>query len=269
MKPTVLLRDPDRVLLSTLVGKAHTGIDLMTVRIGNLLPHLNRPPNSSNSLGDSSVGVIPGDVEGDRVLTCVSPNRSHTSHINDNYWVGPTDIHVKPVQLDPKFQFKVMSEVQMPQSSETIIDSVVSKTLSLWDVCYPVLNHVPTVHSHGPPQKKGVSPGQCLVKIKHVKGVSCVSPCLSVPTGQNVGGRLQQFWHIWQEMGANPRVVSVLRDGYTLPFKQRPLLTRFPLVQSGYANPTKSWFLKEALVSLREKLVVEKVVVKSFTTDSS
>ena len=133
-------------------------------------------------------------------------------------------------------------------------------------MCYPVVNHVPTVHSHGPPQKKGVS------KIKHVKGVFCVSPCLSVPTapnvpnavaGKNVGGRLQQFWHIWQEMGANPRVVSVLRDGYTLPFKQRPLLTRFPLVQSGYANPTKSRFLKEALVNLIEKLVVEKVVVKS------
>ena len=64
-------------------------------------------------------------------------------------------------------------------------------------------------------------------------------------------------------MGANPRVVSVLREGYTLPFKQRPLLTRFPLVQSGYANPVKNRFLKEALLSLVNKLVVEKVVVKS------
>ena len=64
-------------------------------------------------------------------------------------------------------------------------------------------------------------------------------------------------------MGANPRVVSVLREGYTLPFKQRPLLTRFPLVQSGYTNPVKNRFLKEALLSLMNKLVVEKVVVKS------
>ena len=70
------------MLLSTLAGKAHTGIDLTTVRIGNLLPHLNRPPNSSNSLGDSSVGVVPGDAVGDGVPTLVSPN---TSHINDNY----------------------------------------------------------------------------------------------------------------------------------------------------------------------------------------
>ena len=48
-----------------------------------------------------------------------------------------------------------------------------------------------------------------------------------------------------------------------LPFKQRTRLTRFPLVQSGYANPVKSWSLTEALRSLIGKLVVEKVVVKS------
>ena len=61
-------------------------------------------------------------------------------------------------------------------------------------------------------------------------------------------------------MGANPRVVSALRDGYILPFKQRPLLMRS---QSGYANPVKNWFLKEALLHLMDKLVVEKVIVKS------
>ena len=64
-------------------------------------------------------------------------------------------------------------------------------------------------------------------------------------------------------MGSNPRVVSILKEGYTLPFKQRPLLTRFPLVQSGYSSPTKNMYLKEALISLMHKLVVEKVVVKS------
>ena len=64
-------------------------------------------------------------------------------------------------------------------------------------------------------------------------------------------------------MGANPGVLSVLRKGYTLPFKQRPFLTRSPLVHSGYANPVKNRFLKEALLNLMDKLVVEKVVVKS------
>ena len=43
----------------------------------------------------------------------------------------------------------------------------------------------------------------------------------------------------------------------------RPPLTRIPLIQSGYANPVKNWFLKEALLALIDKLVVEKVVVRS------
>ena len=47
------------------------------------------------------------------------------------------------------------------------------------------------------------------------------------------------------------------------PFKQRPRLTRFPLVQTGYASPTKNMYLKEALLSFMNKLVVEKVVVRS------
>ena len=132
--------------------------------------------------------------------------------------------------------------------------------------------HVHTVHFAGHPQKKGLSPDLLVRKIKHVKGVSCVSPCLFAPlvhsvpcvvNRQNVGERLQKFWHIWQEMGANPQVVSILKDGYALPFKMRPPLTRLPLSRSGYANPAKNRFLKEALLTLINKLVVEIVVVKS------
>ena len=47
------------------------------------------------------------------------------------------------------------------------------------------------------------------------------------------------------------------------PFKMRPPLTRSPVVQSGYANPVKKRLLKEALQALMQKLVVEKVVVRS------
>ena len=139
-------------------------------------------------------------------------------------------------------------------------------------VSYPVVFHAPTVHSRGPPQKNGVSPAPCQSKIKQVKGVCCVNPCLSVPSvpnvpnavsEQNVGGRLQKFWQVWQNMGVNPRVVSILKEGYTLPFKQRPRLVRFPLVQSGYTSPIKNLHLKEALLSLMNKLEVEKVVVRS------
>ena len=84
-----------------------------------------------------------------------------------------------------------------------------------------------------------------------------------VVTETGVGGRLQSFWQVWQKLGSNPRVVSLLKDGYSLPFRERPHLSRFPLIVSKYANPSRSKALVEALWSLRQKRVVERVVVKS------
>ena len=54
------------------------------------------------------------------------------------------------------------------------------------DVSYPVVFHAPSVHFLGPLQKKGVKPVHCQNKIKHVKGVCCVNPCLFVPSVSNV-----------------------------------------------------------------------------------
>ena len=67
----------------------------------------------------------------------------------------------------------------------------------------------------------------------------------------------------WLTLGANPKVVSILREGYTLPFKTRPPLTRSPVIKSGYAHPGKSKALFQALTELINKLVVEKVVIRS------
>ena len=140
------------------------------------------------------------------------------------------------------------------------------------DVFFHVATHAPSVATTGLPQKKGLSPIPVLRKIKHVNSVSCVDPCLFVQNAQGVptvvhdgpvGGRLQKFWQVWQRLGANPRAVSILKEGYSLPFRLRPPLTRVPIIQSSYANPVKSRFLKEALISLQGKLVVEPVLVRS------
>ena len=148
----------------------------------------------------------------------------------------------------------------------------VSKVHQNQIVSCPVAYHVPFAGTSGPPQKKGISPVHMKGEIKHVKGVSCVVPCLfgpnvpsapSVANSLTVGGRLQKFWQVWEKLGSNPRVVSILKEGYTLPFKMRPPLARSPVVRSGYANPVKNRFLKEALTALMQKLVVEKVVVRS------
>ena len=247
MNPAVLVRDLDRVLLSTLAGEAPTYINPTNTGIKRPPLPLNKLPSSNSSLGVSLVGAVPGDVDG--VPTLISPNLSLISIINDNYCVGPTPFHVVSSGGPKVSKQSVSNDSVVKQFSCTdstklscIKDSKNSKLLDCKIVSYLVVDHAPIVLSHGPPQKKGVSPNLYQSKIKHAKGVCCVSPCLSAPyvlnipnavAGQTVGGRLQNFWQVWQEMGANPRVVSVLRYGYI------------------------------AFLSLMSQLVVEKVVVKS------
>ena len=121
-------------------------------------------------------------------------------------------------------------------------------------------------------QKKDISPSKSKREINPVKGVSIVDHCVfaqTVPSTPNVahvkpvGGRLQDFWQIWSLLGANQREVSILKDGYILPFKLRPPLVRDPLISSGYANPLRNLYLKEALHALIIKKAVERVRVQT------
>ena len=209
-----------------------------------------------SSHGGNSVDPDQEDVGVVEVPTLVFPGTSPLNNPNDNYCSNPNPQCVNLIKGESK---SCLTQVTKRQKLNLVVD------------CH-VACHAPIAHLPGLPQKKGVSPALYYSRIKHVKDVCCVNHCLFVPPAlnapnavpeQNVGGRLQEFWQVWQAMGSNPRVVSILKEGYTLPFKQRPVLTRFPVVQSGYANPTKNMYLKEALLSLRGKLVVEKVVVKS------
>ena len=121
-------------------------------------------------------------------------------------------------------------------------------------------------------ENKDIRPNQNQTEIKFVKPVCCVNPCLYVPTVQNVphvvpnppvGARLQRFWQVWHFLGANKRVVSILQEGYTLPFKEKPPLTRSPVIISGYANPVKNKHIKDSLQALLQKQAVEKVTTPS------
>ena len=60
-------------------------------------------------------------------------------------------------------------------------------------------------------------------------------------------------------MGSSPKVVTTLREGYTLPFWFRPNLTRSPIVISNYHNPAKQSNLLDALYQLVNKNAVEPV----------
>ena len=132
-------------------------------------------------------------------------------------------------------------------------------------------SHVANAHIvTGLPQRKGVNPNICQLytEIKYVKDVSCVGHLPSVKLVTNaqhavldppVGARLNQCWQKWETLGSSPKVVNILREGYTLPFRFRPHLTRSLTVISNYHNPTKQSFLIEALYQLINKNAVEPV----------
>ena len=146
----------------------------------------------------------------------------------------------------------------------------------------PVTNKSETVFPHvnsfvasvpfasGSPQKKGVNPVYCqsIREINHVKDVSCVDHLSfvkivtnvpTVVTNLPVGARLQHFWEKWEALGASPKIIRILREGYTLPFLFRPNLTRSPMVISKYVNPQRQSLLLEALTQLTNKNAVEPV----------
>ena len=153
------------------------------------------------------------------------------------------------------------------EHSQRDIDCSILKT----HVNLNVVNHVHSATGH--PQRKGISPGLSVVMskdctLKIVKGASSVIqlPCVQPVTNvslvvQNlpVGARLQNFWHTWLERGAGPKIVQILREGYTLPFRIRPNLTRSPIVISRYVNPHRNSYLLEALHQLIDKNAIELV----------
>ena len=118
-------------------------------------------------------------------------------------------------------------------------------------------------------QKKNVRPSHSQIEIKSVNSALSVNKCLFAPNAPcvakdpPVGGRLQLLWQVWLSLGSNPRVVSILREGYQLPFKERPPLARFPVIVSGSSNPLRNKNLNEALHSLGQKQAIEKVSVQS------
>ena len=136
------------------------------------------------------------------------------------------------------------------------------------------LNVVHPVHTApGHSQKNEISPGAAVChykrnRLKFVKCVSCViplsyvKPVINAPnvvTNLPVGARLQNFWKNWLDLVAGPKVVKILREGYALPFRIRPNLTRFPTVISCFGNPHRNLNLLEALHQLMDKNAIELV----------
>ena len=96
----------------------------------------------------------------------------------------------------------------------------------------------------------------CVDQLSFVKPVTNVQLAAS---NLPVGARLQNYWQTWLDLGAGPKVVQILKEGYTLPFQIRPNLTRSPNIISCYVNPHRNLYLLEALHQLINKNAVELV----------
>ena len=207
----------------------------------------NRLPFQLGSSLDAGVT----DLTGTRPPLSLSDLPRHRSNINDSYCV-------------------VQGQIETSVSG-VITDSKVARENCCWDkrTHFPVLCHVANhvLFAEGSSQKKDVMPDHQML-IKSVKNVSCVDQLSSVHNVTNVplvapnlpvGSRLHLFWEKWAALNVNPRVVSVLKEGYVLPFRSRPHLTREPTITSCYVDPHRNSYLLEALHQLLNKNAVELV----------
>ena len=87
--------------------------------------------------------------------------------------------------------------------------------------------------------------------------VSCVDQLCSVKLVPNVlGARLNQFWETWAALGAGPKVIQMLKEGYTLPFQTTPNITSSPTIISCYVHPHRNLYVLEAFHQLTKKNAV-------------
>ena len=103
-------------------------------------------------------------------------------------------------------------------------------------------------------------------KLKYVKDVFCVDQLSFVKPVTNVQHAVstlpvvsQNFWEALETLGAAPKVLQMIKQGYILPFLIRPNLTRSPTMISCYANPHRNLYLLEALHQPMNKNTVELV----------
>ena len=165
---------------------------------------LATPLLSLLKLGDSFPAkvedvILDGEVE----IPLISLNPPMHNNINDNYCT-----------IDPPVTKPLEDQVSKQRTQ------IVNLNVAF-----------PAPYVTGQSQKKDVSSHQPQKVIKCVNPVCCVNHCLCVQNvgsvqhvvkNPPVGGRLQKFWQVWLSQGSNPRVVSILKEGYCLPFKVRP-----------------------------------------------
>ena len=157
--------------------------------------------------------------------------------INDNYCVNS---HLSRILAGSKQTLNVNQCHQTRQKTVNCIKynhtgPESGKTLKTGQPVTHFTNSVVVTHAHivkGQPQKKGISPTVVRHQsLQYANNVYCADHLRfenHVPNVQNVasdlivGARLHQFWKTWEALGARLKVLKMLKEGYTLPFRTQP-----------------------------------------------
>ena len=103
-------------------------------------------------------------------------------------------------------------------------------------------------HPHTPPEGE-----KCVQSLQEREKTPCTKSDLPV------GGRLRRFLVQWEHQGAHHSILSLLKDGYKLPFRERPNLSRVPCITSSYANSDRQSALLTSIQDLLHKGAIEVV----------
>ena len=72
-----------------------------------------------------------------------------------------------------------------------------------------------------------------------------------------VGSRLKSFLPAWKNLGAHRSIQNLIAEGYKLPFRERPKLSRIPCITSGFADFNKQSALSTAIQDLLFKGAID------------
>ena len=73
-----------------------------------------------------------------------------------------------------------------------------------------------------------------------LEAANIVTNVPTVAINPPVGARLHQFWEKWEALGSSPKVVTTLREGYTLPFRFRLEFNQVTNCHKQLCQPTKT-----------------------------
>ena len=74
-----------------------------------------------------------------------------------------------------------------------------------------------------------------------------------------MGGRLKWFVKQWEQQGAHPFYLDILKQSYRLPFRDHPKLSRTPCIHSGYNEIDKDSDLSTSILDLLAKNAIKEV----------